>query len=127
MVKDLEHVSYVEKRRLRSSSSCIQIPDGRSKKGGARHFSVVPNDRPRGNRHEWKWKKFQFVRVVKHWNRLHGKVVEPLSLEIFNIQHGPEQCAVSDLALSRAVGLDDPQRSFLASPMMEFWDSDSSS
>lgn len=103
---------------------------GWSKKGGPRFFWVVPSDRPQGKRHKLKWRKFQFphftVSMVKHRNRLPGEVVESLSLEIFKIQHGPEQCAVADPALSRSVGLDDPQRSFPTSPMMGFCVSDSS-
>lgn len=57
MVKGLEHVMYeeslrelgLEKRKLRGIYPCVYIPDGGSKDGRARLFSVVLNERTRGD------------------------------------------------------------------------------
>jgi len=61
-----------------------------SKGDGARLFSVVPTERPRGSRYKLKYRKFYLnmrknlltVRVMKHSNRLFREVMESPSLEI---------------------------------------------
>jgi len=72
---------------------------------GAKHFSVVPSDRTRDNRHKLKHRKFQLnmrknfftFKVTKPWNRL--------SRDIQNLPgQGPVQPAVGDPA--SAGGLD---------------------
>jgi len=56
MTKGLEHLSYeerlrdlgllsLEKRRLRGSCQCTEIPEGGCKENEARLFSVVPSGR----------------------------------------------------------------------------------
>lgn len=97
MLKDLKHVSYVERVREPGLFSVEKAQEdllhmykylmGGSKKGGPRFFQVMPSDRPQGNRKKLKWRKFQFphftVSMVEHRNRLPGEVVESLSLKVF--------------------------------------------
>lgn len=57
-------------------------------------FSVVPNDRVRGNMHKMKYKKFHLnprkkssaVRIITHWKRLLPAAVESPSSRIFTVQ-----------------------------------------
>lgn len=71
----------------------------------------------RGNGHKLKYNKFCLnlrkyfftLREVRHWNRLSGKVVESLSVEITKNLTGqcPDQPVLVDPALSRGVALGD--------------------
>jgi len=102
-IKGLDHLSYEEKLRAGTVQpgkekaqggfyQCIQVPEGREQRGQSQAFSsVVFSDRPRGNGHIMKHRRFPLnirklfftVRVTKHLHRLSGKVVESPSLEIF--------------------------------------------
>jgi len=103
MMRGREHLSCEErlselglfslkKRRLRGdlikAHKCLT---GGCQEDGARLFSVVPDDRTRGNGHKPKHRKFRLnmrknffpLRVTEHWNRLTRGVAESPSLEIF--------------------------------------------
>ena len=59
---------------------------------------MVCGDRTRGKGHKLKHKKFHTnfftVRVTKHWNRLHGDVVDFPSLKIFKTHLDAYPCSL---------------------------------
>jgi len=85
-------LSSVEQRRLRGNliALCSLLGLGGSGEGGAELFSLGSSDGMRGNGSKLHWgrfrldfrKRFFTERVVKHWNRLPGEVVDAPSLPV---------------------------------------------
>ena len=85
----------LEKRRLWGHLiAAFQYLKGAYKKDGDRLFSRACSNRTRGNGFKLqegrfrqdRRKKFFTVRMVKHWNRLSGEVVDAPSLETFKVR-----------------------------------------
>jgi len=94
MIRGMEHPSLfsLKKRRLRGDLiAAFQYLKGAYKKDGEQPFTRAYSDRTRVNGFKLKEgrstlaikKKFNTMKVVRHWNRLTREVVDAPSLEVF--------------------------------------------